>query len=134
MTTDAAQALFDANVRVESMFWIAGICASPPQEFEDFLEGDLQDCKDIIDEFPWLSVEGMTGEDALSEFAFKNIDGFFVQLATPSPRDIKSDNSFWFSWGSYRIKWFFFRTLDEIPIKAKAWADEVLQAARQKAA
>lgn len=132
-----AQRMFDASVRIENMFWIAGICAAPPSEFEEFVEDELADNKELIEQFPWLkgfTEQGAGAEDILAEFAFKGIDGFFVQLATPTPRDFMADcNGYSFSWGSYRLKWMFCKTLSEIVKRAEVWQKSVVDGQREKA-
>lgn len=135
---DPAQRMFDASVRVEKMFWVAGVCAQAPDDFEEFVEEDLADEADIIAEFPWLAAmleDGAKAEDILCEFAFRKLDGLFVQLATPIPRDfIEDGKGYSFSWGYYRTKWFFCRSLDEIVGKAIPWQESVVAKAREKQA
>lgn len=136
MTDSQAQKMFDAGVRVESMFWIAGICAQPPREFEDFLEEDLPECDEILAKLPWLkalSDDCAAAEDVLSDFAFRRVDGFFVQLATPKPRDF-FEGGYSCGWGMYRTKWFFFHSLDEVVTTAVEWQKSVETTERQKAA
>ncbi|UVO33934.1 hypothetical protein KUL72_20690 [Bradyrhizobium arachidis] len=136
MKQTLAQTMFDAGVRVEKMFWIGGVCAEPPHEFEEFVEDDLADCSEIMSQFPWLKAAmefSSSAEDILPEFAIREIDGFFVQLATPTPHDF-FENGYSASWGSYRLKWFFCSTLEEIADRATTWQKEVVERARAKAA
>lgn len=129
----AIERMFDYDVRVEHMFWVAGISASPPQEFDDFIEEDLPEEADILEELPWLAMAGATGEDICSEFAFKKMDGFFIQLGRPVPRDFNKDGtSYTSSWGSYRTKWIFVAKLEQVLEKAAAFSDEVVADARKK--
>lgn len=91
MRDTLAQRMFDANVRVEKMFWVGGICVAPPHGVEEFIEDDLAEAKEVLARFPWLAQENAEAEDILAELAQRNIDGFFVQLATPTPTDFHHD-------------------------------------------
>lgn len=135
MSDAFAQRMFDAAVRVERMFWIAGICADPPHEFQDFLDDELEDAKEVLRVLPWIAEPGGTAEDVLSEFAFKQIDGFIVQLATPIPYEFhKKGGGYAFTWRRLRTCWFFFPSLDALCDRAETWAAEVVEAARKEAA
>jgi hypothetical protein len=96
----------------------------------------MPDATEVIKALPWITdVQGGAGEDICAELAFKRINGFFVQLAVPIPRDFHKDGkSYSFSWGHYRTEWFFFPTLDALVNRAETWAAEVVEAARKKTA
>ncbi len=129
------QRMFDAGVRVEQMWWVGGICTYPPHEFDEWIEDELPDATEILKEFPWMAEPNGIGEDICAELAIRRINGFFVQLATPIPKDFHKDgNGFSFSWGHYRTEWFFFCTLDALVDRAEKWAEEVIESARKKAA
>lgn len=134
MSNSHAEKMFDAGVRVEQMYWIAGICASTPSEFHEFLEDDLPCCLDILQQLPWLIPlvnEGADSETIMAEFAARNIDGFFVQLMTPKPRDF-FEGGYSSSWGICRTGWFFCETLDDVVNTAIVWQRSVVETLRAK--
>jgi hypothetical protein len=136
---DIAQSLFDANVRIEEMFWIPGICAGAPRAFKDFLQDELaDDCAPaILEALPFLKgfSDGVPdAEEVLAEMAMRRKNGFIFQAATPRPYEYRPDGSYSFSWGSYYTKWMYADSLEQAANMAIGWAAAVLDEAKAKAA
>lgn len=134
-----SEAMFNAGVRLETLFWIPGICADPPREFEDFVTDELADdyAPEVLEALPFLKgmiEEGATAEDVLPEMSFRRKLGFIAQLATPVPRDVRPDGSHSFSWGHTYTKWVYAGDLEALVTRATEWAESVLEQAKAKAA
>lgn len=133
MANDLAEKMWNTGVRVETMWWIGGLCDTPTSDFKDFVEDDLADEKHLLEAFPWLSElldEEADAETIVGEFGFRRIDGFLVQLAHPIPRDFIESGGYSFSWGYYQTRWFYCKSLDEIVERAEKFAESVIEAGR----
>lgn len=136
---EISQRLFDANVRIEEMFWLGGMSAGVPSDFEDFVQDDLPEEKQILAALPFLGAflkdDGdAAAEDILAECSFRRKLGFILQLATPIPRDFGKDpRSYSFSWGHYATKWLYCETLNDLAPAAELWATGIVERAYQKA-
>lgn len=134
--TNIATLMFDANVRVEAMFWLPGIQCAVPSEFRDFIRDDLPDDKALLAQLPWLKtfLDGdweLEPDEWPIEFHRKGCNGFLINLATPVPTDFfKSGHSF--SWGYYQTRWVYFETLDAVPEYAVRFREEVIADARKE--
>ena len=138
MNEELAENLFNASVRVEQMFWIPGITAQPPREFEDFLSDEIAgDCAPaVLEALPFLKGmidEGAEAEDVVAEMNFRRKIGFIAQVATPRPYDIRKDGSHSFTWGHYHTKWLYADTLESLSEQAVTWAEGVLETAKAEA-
>lgn len=142
MSTEKSMAtrLFDASVRVETMFWLPGIAANTPDEWRDFIEDDLSGEKDLFTQLPWLK-KLVDGNDELKlepdefpvEFYRKGCNGYIVNLARPIPTQFHKGGGYSFSWDYYQCRWFYFETLDALCDHAEKWSEEVVSRAKKKA-
>lgn len=89
-------------------------------------------CTSRLKALPYTNNEHLDAEWLLGELAFKNIEGFFVQLATPVPDSFRG-NAYAFSWGYYQTECFYFDKVERIPAKAASWAETVITEAKKKA-
>jgi hypothetical protein len=125
-----SERLFDADVRIEKLFWTEALCADAPSDFEEFVEDELYDEDDLMATLPFLH-DGESAEDVLSELSFHNHHGFFIQLASPIPSRIKR-GSYCSSWGHYRTKWLFLRNLGDVAFAAEKFREEVMAEAKAR--
>lgn len=133
-----AEKLRNANVRLEKLFWVPGICAAQPDDFEEFVQDDLAD-SDVINSLPFLkgfmeTIPEFSGEDITSELSFRKKNGFIFQAATPRPSNIRKDGSYSFSWGNYYTKWMYAESLEEVAEISEKWARDIIATAKAKAA
>jgi hypothetical protein len=131
--TAIATRMFDAQVRVEAMFWLPGIQCACPREFRDFIESDLADAKELLKQLPWLKTFLKNPDWQLEpdewpvEFYRKGCNGFLVNLATPIPHDFTKDGrGHQFSWGHYQCRWVYFESLDALPDYAEGFRKEII--------
>lgn len=131
------QAMFDAGVRLDHLFWLPGISACPPSDFSEFIE-ELKDDEwpEFLEQFPFLKnciEQDYPSDDLVCEFAMRDLNGFVFRAGTPVPKNIGKDGSFSFSWGHYTYKWLYAETMNDVIAKSVAFAEDVVAKAKAKA-
>lgn len=139
MEMDAlSERMWNANVRIEQMFWLGGgLAHCPTSAFRDFIEDELpEDAPRVLEALPFLKgcVEmSMPADEVAGECGFHRKSGFIVQLATPIPYEFSKDGkSHSLTWGRLRIEWVYADTLAEICEHAERFATKVVEAERKK--
>lgn len=134
VVTDIYEALNDANVRIEKLFWLPGVaaCSSPPQDFIDSCdEIDARDVKEInlralSNAYAEIvrNVDDDLAECFVDHLIVDRTAGFLVQLATPISFNLNTHGGYSFSWGYYTTAWRYVPRLDSIVTVAADWARE----------
>lgn len=124
----------DANVRIDEMFWLPGLTSGQPSAFRDFVEDDLPEASEIIGKMSWMKDFSDDAESLAGEMIYRGMTGFIVRLAAPVPSDFIDGNGYSFSWGHYRIEWFYAQSLADIATLAKEFREQVNADARKKLA
>lgn len=123
-----ASKMFDADVRVEAMIYLAGAfaCESVSAEIRSFCE-DLYDHPALIKALPvfepFFSTEADI-EDLIDQCSWQiqRVPGFVVQAATPYRR-YWSEHGFSSGWGHYYTEWLYCPTEAAIAETCVAWAE-----------
>ena len=137
--TSFAEQLFEADVRVERMFWLPSIAGpeEPPDEFvSEFCENLPENpAHQLYDELPQLkqfAAEGASGADVAEALRFVG-GGFLVQGASPVRRYDRDGASWSSGWGHYRTCWLYAADEAGIVKRLVEWAAENNAADRVKA-
>jgi len=139
--TSFSERLEQADVRVDKMIWLPGAISATGGKHDDLIDmicDDLYDNEavpEITEKLP--SAERLFSEDK-PEWddvveCFIGVDGFFVQMSTPVPRQFYDDGSYTSSWGYCQLKYAYAETLDEIVDVAEKFKSAVMKSARAKA-
>lgn len=133
-----AEALFDANVRFDELFWLPGTLADGqgPDAFRDFCES-LDDDNSIVADLPELKAllvetDGTLSPDDVAETLSRHLrNGFIAQFATPT-MTFRGDMAS-YSWGHYYTAWHYADTLPLLTARAIKWAEARNAADKAKA-
>lgn len=133
---EMAERLENATVRVDKMIFIPGavIAGSASADLEGMLDDLYHSNAQILKTLPALNnlVDELLHDksadigDLAAEYLM-NVEGFFVQLATPLPRNMESETMYTFSWAIYNTEWVYVRTMDELVMAAEAFNERVIQ-------
>jgi hypothetical protein len=158
-----ASDLFDADLAVHKIIWLAGIAARPSDDFKELVDDDpdeLIKLLEIADPRELVECEACdgTGESdkgtECSSCAGKkmvreeNIDaeelltaahragkfGFLVQVALPVRQYDKPDDDIYRSgWGHYRTHWVYVDKVEDVVQAAQPWVDRCIATDRKEA-
>lgn len=140
MNSDAAESLFDGDIRVEKIIWLAGILTSPNDDFEELIRDEeveglakiigVEAAKLCSDEDP----EEVESEEILQTLCWLGKEGFLVNCSTPIPEVINESGTYQSSWGYYTSGWFYTDAVDGAFVKGKVhpWRDSLFKAAVAK--
>lgn len=134
--------MFDGMVRFESVIWLpAAVTDAPPDSFKDFVDDVDSWTADLLKDV-WL-LNHFVGSDntprpdeVAERFAELRVPGFLVKAATPALKGLPQKGGhvfFEYSWGHYRTRWFYGKTIEEVADKAIAWSSEITEQVRAAA-
>lgn len=130
------ETLWNNNVRVERVIWVPGAMGSGSvtEDLQDFLEEitpydkyqpkilkTLPQLQNLLDEIGDEPIRYC--EDLIIEY-LQNVDGFFVQLASPVKTRLASGH-LTYSWAVYQTDWFYVRSMEELVYVSSAFAESV---------
>lgn len=124
--------MFDANVRMEMVIYLAGQLAGHntlPDALEEFFDTEeldtIQECfGEIPPNIDLDETSRWERDEQINEWLSNSETlGFLVQFATPVMESDGTGGSI-FSWGCYTTKWVYAETMDEAVVKGLAWAEE----------
>lgn len=123
---EVSTALFENDVMVKRVIWIAGQLAKQSEDFEDFID-EIDDCIRLL---------GINPEDCDFEHeeiarrcAAEKLTGFLVQASVPEPFDFDESGSYR-TGGLSRLKWFYFEDMKEAKDSLVNFSGEVFSNAQ----
>lgn len=125
-----AAAMFDAEVRVETLIYLPGIHASEdsyPDAFREFCES-LPEREDAPLYTQQPKLKPFAAGDAWPE-VFEVADallmegGFLVEAATPVRTPVGKDGAYMGGWGHYHTEWLYAATEADIARVCVEWAE-----------
>lgn len=121
---------FDESIRLDKIIWIAA-SSDGHDDFEEFIEQhDRKERKEVFG----VSLSD-DPEEALSQLARANKQGFLVQAATPIPVAFHENGCTTHGFGWCQLCWFYTDTLDDaFADRLLEWKESVHAKARKKLA
>jgi|GEM_PF-3871328 len=117
---DITSLLWDSNIRIDNLIWLAANSSDICSELEEFLEFDSEEAKRLLGVEPPESTRDF--EEYLSDRYNEGKVGYLVKAATPSKGEHNT-----YTWGRCNLKWFYFETWDEAAVTSalSEWAEKV---------
>jgi hypothetical protein len=133
---EIASRLFDADVMVSSVIWMAGCAACANDAMEEFLQdAATEKVKEMLGVEITEDPSRDEIEQVVADSLRKRKGGFIVELRTPIPEFFsKDDSAYRSSWGYCRTKTFYVDSLSQIIPIAEKWREEVMSDAKTKQA
>jgi len=111
--------LWDNNIRIDKIIWLAANSSSICDDLERFLEEEPENCERL---FGLECPEGRGAqEEYLTDLYNKGVSGYLIRAATP----VREKGKSFFTWGYTTSHWFYFIRWDESEIATAfcAWTE-----------